>query len=131
MELAAPFAGLDVKASYEVLGADNGVGFSTPLANGHKHNGWADKFLSTPGDGLRDAWVSVEGRFGNVDLTARFHDFRADASGTDFGNEVDLQARWQLNKRLTATLKAAVFDSRDSSRYADTTKAWFILRFRL
>ena len=75
--------------------------------------------------------VSVEGRLGAVDLTARYHDFRAEASSVDFGREVDLQARWQVNSRLTATLKAAVFDSESADRYADTTKAWFILRFRL
>ena len=29
--------------------------FNTPLATLHKFNGWADKFLTTPADGLTDS----------------------------------------------------------------------------
>ena len=46
-----------LNAGYEVLGADNGVGFATPLATGHKFQGWADKFLTTPGDGIEDVYI--------------------------------------------------------------------------
>jgi hypothetical protein len=131
VEVTAPLAGVRFTASHEVLGSDNDSGFDTPLANGHRHNGWADMFLSTPGDGLRDTSLSVEGKVGALGLTARYHDFRAEASSVDFGSELDLQAHWEVSERLTATLKAAVFDSKSADRYADTTKAWVILRFRL
>jgi hypothetical protein len=114
-----------------VLGSDNGVGFATPFNNGHRYQGWADKFLRTPDDGIRDSWVSVDGRLGDVALTARYHDFRAEASDTRFGKEIDLQAQWTLNKYLTATLKAAVFNSDAPERYADTTKTWLMLQLHL
>ena len=48
--------------NYEVLSGDTSAGgtsFQTPLATGHKFNGWADIFLSTPTDGL----VDMNGRF--------------------------------------------------------------------
>jgi hypothetical protein len=128
---APPWRGLKVKAAYEVLGADNGAGFSTPLANGHRYQGWADKFLATPFDGLEDAWLSVEGRLGPLALTARYHHFQAESSNTTFGEELDLQAQWPVSKRLTATLKTALFNSEAGDRYADTTKAWLMLQFRL
>ncbi|MDA8962297.1 alginate export family protein [Congregibacter sp.] len=131
VELAALLAGMRLKAAYEVLAADNGVGFATPLANGHKHQGWADKFLSTPGDGVKDAWVSLEGNLGPLALTARYHDFSAESSSVSFGTEIDLQAQWVINDWLIATAKAAVFETDAPGRYPDTTKAWLILRIRL
>ena len=131
MELAAPVGAMTLRAAYEGLGADNGVGFATPLANGHRYQGWADKFLATPGDGIEDAWVSLEGKLGPLGLTARYHDFRAESSSVRFGNEVDLQAQWVINSRFTATAKAAFFSTDAPDRYPDTTKAWLMLQFRI
>ena len=131
VEAAVPWRGLRFGAAYEVLGSDNGVGVSTPLANGHRYQGWADQFLSTPGEGLRDSWLSVAGDIGPVALTARYHDFRAEASSLAFAEELDLQARWAISPRLTATLKAALFDGKVPDRYPDTDKAWLMLEFSL
>lgn len=132
IELDAPVGGgMRLKAAHEVLGADNGVGFGTPLANGHRYQGWADKFLATPGDGLSDTWVSLDGNVGPLALTARYHDFNAEASSGSFGTEIDLQARWVINKWLTATAKAAVFETDNPGRYPDTTKAWLMFQIRL
>ena len=131
VEVAAPLGDMTLRAAYEVLGADNGVGFGTPLANGHGHQGWADKFLATPGDGLKDAWVSLEGKLGPLALTARYHDFRAESSSVSFGSEIDLQAQWVANDWLTVTAKAAAFNTDTPGRYPDTTKAWLILQVRL
>ncbi|WOJ94428.1 alginate export family protein [Congregibacter variabilis] len=131
IEMAAPLGDMALKAAYEVLGADNGVGFGTRLANGHGHQGWADKFLATPGDGIKDAWVSLAGNLGPLALTARYHDFRAESSSVNFGSEIDLQAQWQINAWLTATAKAAVFETEAPDRYPDTKKAWLALQIRL
>ncbi|WP_439106098.1 alginate export family protein [Congregibacter sp.] len=131
VELAAPVGAVNLKAAYEVLGADNGVGFGTPLANGHGVQGWADKFLATPEDGIQDAWISVSGDMGPVALTARYHDFSAESSSVSFGTEIDLQAQWVINEWLTVTAKAAVFETDEPTRYPDTTKAWLMLQLRL
>ena len=61
----------------------------------------------------------------------RYHDFRAESSSITFGRELDFQAQWTVSKRLTATLKAAFFDSKTADRYPDTTKAWVMLQYRL
>lgn len=131
LELGTRQWGLSINAAYEVLAADNGVGFATPLANGHGYQGWADKFLSTPPDGLEDAWISLGGKIGPVELTARYHDFRAEASSVRFGTEIDLQAQWTLAPKLTATVKAALFDARTPQRYADTEKFWLMLQYNI
>ncbi|MCY7340167.1 MAG: hypothetical protein LH465_09520, partial [Sphingomonas bacterium] len=60
-------AGLDLAAfklrgGYEVLGADDGrplTSVQTPLATLHKFQGWADKFLTTPPDGIRDLYAGA------------------------------------------------------------------------
>jgi hypothetical protein len=131
VEVAMPWRGMRLRAAHEVLGSDNGVGVSTPLANGHRYQGWADQFLATPGEGLRDSWLSVAGDIGPVALTARYHDFRAEASSLVFAEEIDLQVRWTISPRLTATLKAALFDGKIPDRYPDTDKAWLMLEFSL
>ena len=125
------FAGLKANLGYEVLGADNGVGFKTPLATLHKFQGWADKFLTTPGDGIEDAYVTVAGKLGPVKLAATYHDFQAESSSTDFGTELDIIATWAINKQFSVQGKYAAFDTDDSSRYQDTDKVWLTLQLKL
>lgn len=117
-------SGVTTTLGYEVLGSDNGVGFKTPLATLHKFQGWADKFLATPGDGIEDLYVGLSGALGPVKLGAVWHDFQAEQGSDDFGSEIDLSATWPIDKMLTLQLKYANFNSDDSARYQDTQKAW-------
>ena len=130
VELGAKFAGIGFKGGYEVLGAGDGVGFKTPLATLHKFQGWADKFLGTPGDGIEDLYVGVNGKLGPVKLAAIYHDFQASDSSADFGTEIDLVATWPINKQFSVQAKYASFDA-DSIRYDDTDKAWVTLQLKL
>jgi hypothetical protein len=131
VELGAKFKPVTIKAGYEVLASDNNVGFATPLATLHKFQGWADMFLSTPGDGIEDAYVSVGGKVGPVKLAATYHDFQAESSSTDFGTEIDLAATWPVNKQFSVQAKYATFDTDDSSRYVDVDKYWLTLQLKL
>jgi hypothetical protein len=131
VELGAKFKPVTLKLGYEVLASDSNVGFSTPLATLHKFQGWADKFLGTPGDGIEDAYFSVGGKVGPVKLAAIYHDFQAESSSTDFGTEIDLVATWPVNKQFTVQAKYASFDTDDSARFADTDKAWLTLQLKL
>lgn len=131
LEAAATLEGFQLKAGYEVLAADNGVGFKTPLATLHKFQGWADKFLSTPGDGIEDAYVALSGKAGPVTLMAVYHDFQAESSSDDFGSEIDLVATWPVSKQFTLQAKLASFDSDDSERFDDTDKFWLIAQLKL
>jgi hypothetical protein len=76
--LSGTLKGNTLGLGYEQLGEDKGVGFQTPLATAHKFNGFADVFLSTPGEGLIDlyAWLVVPLPFG-LNLRAVYHDFEA------------------------------------------------------
>ena len=121
---------VNVKLGYEVLGAGDGVGFKTPLATLHKFQGWADKFLVTPGDGIEDLYVGATGKLGPVKLGAFYHDFQAEDSSDDYGSELDLVATWPINKQFSTQLKYANFSS-DSDSISDTEKLWVTLQLKL
>ena len=130
LEVGGKVAAIGLKAGYEVLAAGDGVGFATPLATLHKFQGWADQFLTTPGDGVEDLYFGVSGALGPVQLAAIYHDFQAEESGGDFGDEIDLAATWPVNEHFTTELKAAVFNA-DSDSYTDTNKVWLTLQLKL
>jgi len=130
-ELGLSLQAIKLNLGHEVLGADNGVGFATPLATLHKFQGWADKFLSTPVDGVEDTYLGINGQVGSVKLGAVYHDFQAESSSADFGTEIDLVATWPINKQFSVQAKYASFDSNNSSRFTDTSKGWLTLRLKL
>jgi len=114
-----------LRAGYERLGGSLEAGhgsLQTPLATLHRWNGWADKFLTTPAAGLRDAWISASLALGRSRLLLAWHDFRADAGGARYGSEWDLQATWDLPWKQQLAAKAAVYDADGFAR--DTVKAW-------
>ncbi len=123
-------SGLKASLGYEVLGAGDGVGFKTPFATLHKFQGWADKFLVTPADGIEDFYVGLSGALGPVKLGGFYHDFQAEDSSEDYGSEIDLVATWPVTKQLTLQLKYASFSS-DSDAYTDADKAWMTVQFKL
>jgi hypothetical protein len=129
VEAGLKFKPVTLKAGYEVLASDNGVGFQTPLATLHKFQGWADKFLGTPADGIEDAYVSIAGKAGPVKLMAVYHDFSAESASQDYGTEIDLVATWPVTDYFTVQAKAASFDS--DSTIADTDKVWLTLQLKL
>lgn len=116
-------------AGYEVLGSDNNQGFKTPLATLHKFNGWADAFLTTPGQGLRDLYGSVGVNLpGNVPLKFVYHKFDSDKQSMNFGQEFDVVLSKKFYERFTALVKYAYFDGQ-SSAYPDRQKFWAQLAF--
>jgi hypothetical protein len=121
------FAKLGVGLGYELLGGDGPGAFSTPLATLHAFQGWADKFLATPEDGIEDVYVRVNypfgkrGRFTAITATGFFHDFTADVGGAHQGQELDLQLVART-ERVALTLKYA--DYRAAELHTDTDKLW-------
>jgi hypothetical protein len=120
---------------YEVLGADHGLpltSFQTPLATLHKFEGWADKFLVTPPNGVRDLYASGgygwKKPFGLDSLTATliYHRFSSDRLDLHYGNEWDavISAR---KGRWTATAKLAAYDADEFA--TDTRKLWLQLEW--
>jgi len=112
-----------VAAGYEVLegGPDKGA-FTTPLATLHKFNGWADKFLKTPGDGLQDLFLSVGAKLGKFNLAGVFHDFSANSGGASWGTEFDAHVVYNTPWKQKVALKAAFYSA--DQWQTDTNKIW-------
>jgi hypothetical protein len=112
--------------AYEVLSSDNGAAVQTPLATLHAFNGWADNFLVTPADGLRDAyaWVGVN-LPGDFPLKATVHKFDADDGDNDYGWELDLSLAHSFGKYFKALVAYARYDGKDGARYSrDLNRFW-------
>ncbi|WHU02520.1 alginate export family protein [Sphingomonas sp. NIBR02145] len=126
-----------VSGGYEVLGADKGLAntsFQTPLATLHKFQGWADKFLVTPADGIRDLYAGGSyalalGKVPVITLQAIYHRFDSDRNARRYGEEWDLQLGFKPLKRVAALIKYA--DYRAASFATDTRKLWLELDFTL
>ncbi|HEX5280099.1 MAG TPA: hypothetical protein VFW28_08465 [Micropepsaceae bacterium] len=94
-EAGLSYAGLTGTAGYEVLGGNGRSGFSTPLASLHLFQGWAEQFVSTPPDGVRDLYGRAQYAFplpmisANAAATVAYHSFHADHTGIAYGTEWD------------------------------------------
>lgn len=122
VEAGVKVSGITVKVAQEVLGSDDGISaFQTPLATKHAFNGWADKFLATPANGLEDTYVFVGGAVAGVNLGAAYHTFSADEGSADYGSEIDAVASKKFGP-YTLGLKYA--DYSEDGFSADTSKVW-------
>ncbi len=128
VELSTPVSGATVSLGYELLGGDEGVGFKTPLATLHKFQGWADKFLGTPGTGLEDTYLKVAGKISGIPVAVFYHKFSADEGGADLGSELDIVGTYKINKNLSAQLKYASYSA--DTHASDTDKLWFTLNLK-
>lgn len=81
-----------IGVGYELLGADDGVSFKTPLATAHGYNGWADLFLVTPANGLEDIYARAKATcpMTGADLEAVYHVFSSNEDSIDYGGELDV-----------------------------------------
>lgn len=113
---------------WESLGGDQntaGSSFRTPLATLHLFQGWADKFLSTPDEGINDLILTVKYKSGKWNFTGVYHDLSAEAGSQDWGTEIDLSAGRSLGDRYGLLLKAALYDA--DQHATDTNKFWIML----
>ena len=114
--------GNTIKAGWERLGGNGRLGFATPLATLHAFNGWADRFQSTPADGLDDRYLGWNRKFGKLDATVAWHDFRAVRGDVHFGTETDASLGWAFRPHWSALAKLADFHAGDVG--ADVRKTW-------
>ncbi len=125
IEAGTKLGKITVKAGVEMLGSDNGIGFATPLATLHKWNGFADKFLATPGAGLEDIYLTAVTKINGVKLVATYHDYNSDVGGINYGSEIDLIAAYKLNKTYSFLAKYANYNADEFS--VDTEKLWLMV----
>lgn len=131
-ELTATVRQWSVGAGIEVLAGDGVKGFSTPLATLHKFQGWADKFTTTPVDGIDDRYLSLGyarkplGVLDSLSATAVYHQFEAERVSADFGSEIDLVVQAK-RRNWSALVKYA--DYQADGFATDTHKFWAQLEY--
>ncbi len=125
---------VSAKAGYEVLSGNGTRAFQTPTATLHAFQGWADKFLSTPGSGIEDLYIRLDYTakgfdwFDGTKFTGVYHWFDAEEGSADLGRELDLQVSRKLYDYFTVALKYARYDA--DTFATDTEKIWFIVGFK-
>ncbi len=128
LEPSLEWRGVAFKAGWEVLGGNGRYGFSTPYATLHSFNGWADRFTTTPNDGLDDRYAGVTGKMGGATWATSWHDFHADHGGRHYGSECDASISYPLRADLTGLLKLA--DYRSDGFSTDERKVWASVEYR-
>lgn len=122
--------GWRLNGGYEVLGADRGTAltsFQTPLGTNFKFQGWADKFLTTPPNGIRDIYagggygLKQLGPLTGVSLAATWHRFESDCLDQHYGSEWNLLASAKLAKTMLS-VRYARYAAKDFA--TDTEKLW-------
>jgi hypothetical protein len=117
---------------FELLSGNGTTAFSTPLATLHVFQGWADKFLTTPVNGIADSYLrfawqpGMNGPFDAVNIAAWYHLFDADFGSAEYGDEIDLSVSARVD-RITLMLKYAAYQA--ESLFTDTDKLWFSMEY--
>jgi len=114
--------GVTIKGTVENLTADHGQGFATPLATLHAFQGWADKFIKTPRNGVRDVYATVAFRLWGAKLVGVYHDFRDENGDERYGEEYDALLTRDFGAHVNVLLKYAYYNAKGFS--SDTQKVW-------
>lgn len=137
---------ITVKGSYEVLEGDGLIAgtnraFQTPLGTNHAFQGWADRFLVTPADGIRDFFVTVRaGLYGGATAMFMYHNLSSDNDDYDYGVEYDAVLEKPFAKNWLVGAKYAAYDADQnplnvarnsgSGQAFDLNKFWTYIQFK-
>lgn len=110
----------------QLNGYGAGKAFQTPLGTNHAFQGWADLFLTTPNNGIRDVFATASYKMMNDSLviTGVYHDFKDDTGKQEYGKEWDFQVVKKFGKHYSLLAKYADFNSDNPTAYPDTQKIW-------
>lgn len=136
-EITGTLGRYGLKLGDEVLQGDGTTGFATPIATLHPFNGWADKFLTTPANGLDDRYAGVSytvkgaSVFDALSATLVYHEYSTQRLDADLGTEVNVQLQAKV-QRFSGLIKYAAYEAHEGgtpAAYQDTTKLWVQLEY--
>ena len=128
-----------VRFDHETLSSNDGqYAFQTPFGTNHLFQGWADQFLVTPRQGIKDNFVTFGGKpLGDLTLLAEYHVFDADENfakfgggfGDRYGKEFDVSAMYSVSAKFWVKAEYANFREDDrialaTGRKPDVEKVW-------
>ncbi len=131
LELSGSFARFQTAIGMEILQGDseNGAAFRTPLATLHKFQGFSDRFLNTPNNGIEDLYVSVGTKLSGVNLRAIYHQFDSEQGSTSYGDELNLLLTRSFGRYGALLVKYSDYDADEFS--VDGSKWWIQYSFSI
>lgn len=127
----------NIRIDQEKLSSNNGTyAFQTPFGTNHLFQGWVDKFLATPKDGIKDTFVTATYRLDDFLFFADYHlinsdkDFSQVGGGHKYGKEWNAAVTYNVNSNIMTKLEYGKFTESDeykitaTSRIRDTEKLW-------
>ena len=130
-----------MRFDHETLSSnDSQYAFQTPFGTNHLFQGWADAFLVTPRQGIKDYFVTFGGKpIESITLLGEYHAIKSDenfaifggGTGDTWGKELDLSAMYTWNKNLWFKAEYAYFkeDDRAIVRKPDVEKIWLTVMY--
>ena len=92
----------------EALGGDGNVSFKTPTATLHAFQGWTDRFLGTPADGVIDTYGTLSATLGTTKVLFKLHSFNSDHDDYTYGMEWGAQVLFGFSQ-FSVGVKTARF----------------------
>jgi len=126
--LGATAMSVTAKVAIEELGSDGANSFKTALGTNHKFQGWADVFLATPVNGIRDVNASLSTKLLGTKLAFVYHNFKSSTNSIDYGNEYDFLITKKFGKHYSLLAKYAYYDADEGATgniyNKDVNKFW-------
>ncbi len=122
LDLSAVARGIGVHAATEVLSGNGEYAFQTPLATLHAFNGWTDRFLSTPANGLVDAYGTIAIPIENAKLVLVYHEFYSEQTSAHYGREWGAALSRAIFGPVSGMLKYSQYEADEFS--VDIYKVW-------
>ena len=117
------------KLGHERLQGNGISALQTPLATLHAFNGWSDRFLVTPPNGLADSYAALGWKANRWHVQAIAHRFGATHTRLHYGNELDFSAAYAFGRHLATSLALANYRA---DHYGTSTRTlWLTLQYKL
>jgi len=132
----AAWGNFSLRADQELLSSNDGkYAFQTPFGTNHLFQGWVDKFLTTPKEGIRDSFITAAYKYGDFAFFADYHWLNSDkdfskvggGSGDQYGTEWNAAATYHYSKNMMTKVEYGKYSERDqyaAGRIKDTEKFW-------
>ena len=141
----AALGNLSLRADQELLSSNDGIyAFQTPFGTNHLFQGWVDRFLITPKEGIRDSYITASYKYGDVSVFADYHWIHSDKNFNQvgggmadlYGKEWNLAVSYSYNKHLLTKVEYGKYTESDQylsekKRFKDTDKLWLTLSYSL
>lgn len=118
----AAYGNFTLRADQELLSSNNSTyAFQTPFGTNHLFQGWVDKFLTTPVEGIQDSFITATYKYDNFLFFADYHVFKSDenfnkvggGTGDKYGKEWNTAVTYNVNKNVMTKLEYGKYTEDD------------------